>query len=159
MSLININPAPPSTISLQQLNSFNAPSNSRNPILAFVFNKMGYMEETGLGMAALKSLNEKYGLPLPEYKFLPPLLTLSFPKTLKSSKSSSNSERIKKLNDEELIGFEYIKLHGTIKRKDYEDKYGYDKKKAERHLNKMVDIGIIERKGSGPNTYYEIIAT
>ena len=34
-----------------------------------------------------------------------------------------------------------------------------DKKKAERHLNKFVKNRLVERKGSGPSTYYEIITT
>lgn len=57
--------APPSTITLEQLNTFKAPSYSRNSVISLVFNMMGYVEETGLRMASLKSLNEKYGLPLP----------------------------------------------------------------------------------------------
>jgi ATP-dependent DNA helicase RecG len=78
--------SPPSTITLEQLNTFKAPSYSRNPVISLVFNKMGYVEETGLGMASLKSLNEKYGLPLPEYIYEEPLLTLTFPKTMEAVK-------------------------------------------------------------------------
>jgi ATP-dependent DNA helicase RecG len=151
--------APPSTITLNQLNTFKAPSYSRNPILSMVFNKMGYVEETGLGMAALKSLNEKYGLPLPEYQYQEPLLSLTFPKTMEAVKAVSHFDGVEKLNEEELIGYEFVKLNGSLKRKAYEDKFGFDKKKAERHLNKMVELKLIERKGSGPSTYYEVIAT
>lgn len=151
--------SPPSTITLEQLNAFKAPSYSRNPVISLVFNKMGYVEETGLGMASLKSLNEKYGLPLPEYIYEEPLLTLTFPKTMEAVKNVSRFDGIEKLNDEELIGFEFVKLQGSLKRKLYEDKFGFDKKKAERHLNKMVELKLIERKGSGPGTYYEVIAT
>jgi len=110
-------------------------------------------------MAALKSLNEKYGLPLPEYEYSEPLLKLTFPKTMEAVKSVSHFDGIEKLNDEELIGYEFVKHQGSLKRKLYEDKFGFDKKKAERHLNKMVELKLIERKGSGPGTYYEIIAT
>jgi len=56
---------PVPSISLEQLNSFKAPSISRNPIITYVFNLMDYVEETGFGMRSLRLLNEKYGLPFP----------------------------------------------------------------------------------------------
>lgn len=156
---INSPGSPPSTITIEQLNTFKAPSFSTNPVISFVFNKMGYVEETGLGMAAFRTLNESYDLPLPEYTYEKPLLTLTFPKTMESVKKVSHFEGVGKLNEEELVGFEFVKLQGSLKRKVYEDKFGFDKKKAERHLNKMVELKLIERKGSGPGTYYEVIAT
>jgi Fic family protein len=65
----------------------------------------------------------------------------------------------KKLNEEELRGYEFVKLKGKVKRKDYEDEFKLDKKKAERHLNKFAKNRLVKRKGIGPSTYYEIIAT
>lgn len=61
--------APLPSISLEQLNAFSAPSISRNPIITYIFNLMGYVEETGFGMKTIKSLNNDFGLPLPEYAF------------------------------------------------------------------------------------------
>lgn len=151
--------APPSTITLDQLKTFSAPSYSRNPVISMVFNKMGYVEETGLGMAALKSLNEKFGLPLPEFDYKDPELTLTFPKTMEAVKRVSKHSGVANLNEEELIGYEFIKSKGEIKRSDYEEHFKFDKKKAERHLNKMVEENLIERKGAGRSTYYVIIAT
>ncbi|MDP2209234.1 MAG: ATP-binding protein [Bacteroidota bacterium] len=92
--------APLPSISLEQLNTFNAPSISRNPILTYVFNLMNYMEETGFGMRTFKEMTEKY-----------------------------------------------------------QDHFKYEKKKAERHMKKLVDLHLIKSKGSGLSTYYEIIAT
>ena len=79
--------------------------------------------------------------------------------TMRDFKNMGINKTVEKLNNEELIGYEFMKLKGSLKRKDYELKFGFDKKKAERHLNKMVGLKLVERKGSGPGTYYEIIAT
>ncbi|NQT57391.1 MAG: hypothetical protein HQ557_00270 [Bacteroidetes bacterium] len=57
------------------------------------------------------------------------------------------------------MGFEFVKLKGKLKRKEYEQHFSFDKKKAERHLNKMIGEALIERKGSGPAIYYQIIET
>lgn len=68
-------------------------------------------------------------------------------------------EWITKYNEEGIIGYEFIKSKGVIKRADYEEHFEFEKKKAERHLNKMVEANLIERKGAGRSTYYVIIAT
>jgi ATP-dependent DNA helicase RecG len=110
-------------------------------------------------MKALRSLNEKFNLPLPEYAMEDPFLTLTFPRNMESVKNVSSHKSLAKLSEEELVGYEFIKLKGKITRKEYEKHFNYDKKKAERHLTKMNDEDLIGRKGSGPSTYYEIIAT
>ncbi len=151
--------APMPSISLEQLNTFKAPSISRNPTITYVFSLMDYVEEKGFGMRSLKSLNEKYGLPLPEYTYNDPFLNLTFPRNMEALKKVSGHLGINKLNNEELKGYEFIKLKVTLSRKEFEQQFGFNQKKAERLLTKMVKEGIIMRKGSGPETYYEIIAT
>jgi len=152
--------APLPSISLEQLNTFKAPSISRNPILTYVFNLMGYMEETGFGMRTFRSMSEKYNLPLPEYTFKDPFLKLTFPRTMASAKKVSAIPTLSELNDEELAGFEYIKSKGKVTRKEYQAHFGFaSNKKAERHLKKLFKLKLVDRKGSGPSTYYEIIPT
>lgn len=148
------------SISLKQLNTYSAPSISRNPVITYVFNLMNYAEETGFGMKSIKSLNETYKLPLPEYSLEEPFLVLSFPRNFDAVRKVSHHANISKLNDEELQGYEYIKSKGTVTRKRYQEELGIESdKKAERHLKKMVDLNLIRRAGAGPSTYYEIIPT
>ncbi len=119
-----------------------------------------YVEETGFGMKSLKSLNSIYGLPLPEYLMEDPFLTLIFPRNMEVVRKVSHNANLSKLNDEELTGYEFIKLKEKVIRKEYQEHFGFDSdKKAERHLKKMVDLKLIIRKGSGPSTYYEINLT
>ena len=58
---------PISPITLDQMRSFTAPMKSRNPVLHFVFARMGMAEEQGYGLTSLKKHAEKLGLPLPTY--------------------------------------------------------------------------------------------
>lgn len=152
--------APLPSISLEQLNSFTAPSISRNPVIAYIFNLMKYVEETGFGMKSIRSLGETYKLPLPEYEYEEPFLTLTFPRTLEAVKRVSHLPGLAELNEEELGGYEYIKLKGTVTRKQYQDAFEIESdKKAERHLRKMTELALIRRIGSGRSVYYEIIPT
>jgi ATP-dependent DNA helicase RecG len=147
---------PMPSITLEQLNTFKAPSISRNPVITYVFSQMGYMEERGFGMQVMKSLHEVYGLPLPEYTFENPHLVLTFPRTMAAVKNVSHIPGLNLLKGEELKGYEIIKTKEVISRKDYEEHLGISEKTAERHLKKMVEAGLIRREGGGPNTRYII---
>ena len=56
---------PVSPNSISDLKNFTAVSYARNSDLAYVFNIMRLMEESGVGMDTFKSLRAKYDLPLP----------------------------------------------------------------------------------------------
>ncbi len=111
-------------------------------------------------MRSLKLLNETYGLPLPEYAMEDPFLMLTLPRNMEALKKVSHHTNLSELNDEELTGYEFIKLKETVTRKKYQENFGFKSdKKAERHLKKMVDLKLIVRKGSARSIYYEIIPT
>lgn len=150
-------PIPPITI--EALKNFTATSYSRNKKLTFIFHEMGYMEESALGMDTFRSLREKYGLPIPIIDYYGSNIVVAFPRTIDAIKKVSLRKSVANLNDEELLGFEFVELMGKLKRIEYEVHFSFDKKKAERHLKKMIEEGLIERKGSGPSTYYQIIET
>lgn len=143
---------PPSTITLEQLNTFKAPSYSRNPVLSLVFNKMGYVEETGLGMDALKSLNVKYNLPLPEYTYEEPLLALTFPKTMENVKKVTHNPNVAKLNDAQLKGYEWLKTVNEASTREYSSYFGIGYKTAQRHLAAMKELGLIRNNGEDANS-------
>lgn len=149
---INSPGSPPSTITIEQLNAFKAPSFSTNPVISFVFNKMGYVEETGLGMAAFKTLNESYGLPLPEYTYEKPFLTLTFPKTMEAVKRVSHHPNVSKLNDAKLKGFEWLKSVGEASTREYSAHFDIGYKTAQRHLAAMKELGLITDNGADANS-------
>jgi ATP-dependent DNA helicase RecG len=144
--------APVPAITLEQLNMFKAPSISRNPIITFVFNKMGYVEELGFGMDALKSLQPEYHLPLPEYSYEEPFLTLTFPRSMEAVKRVSSHPGIEGLNEEELKGYEFAKLKGELSKKEYAEEFNYDDRKALRHLTKMKRLKLVGDNGEKPNS-------
>lgn len=140
------------SISLEQLNSFRAPSISRNPIISYVFNKMGYAEETGFGMYALRSLNEKYDLPLPEFVFEAPNLILSFARDLESAKKISSHPGVAELTDDQLKGYDWLKTVGEASTREYSNHLDIGYKTAQRHLSKMRELNLIGDNGADPNS-------
>lgn len=158
---INSPGAPPASITLQQLNAFKAPSISRNPIITYVFNLMGYVEETGLGMSALRTLNEKYQLPSPEYTFAKPFLNLTFARTIEAVKKVSHHIGVAKLSLPQLIGYEWLKTIDAASTREYSNHFNIGYKTAQRHLAKMKEVGLIGDNGldsNSPNYKYLVIS-
>ena len=149
---------PPLPITIESMRNFTATSYSRNKKLTFIFSEMDYMEETALGMDTFKAMRSEHHLPLPIIEYDGGNVVVTFLRTAKAITGVAVSG-LKNLNEEELRGYEFVKLKGKVKRKEYEDELKFDKKKAERHLNKFVANRLLKRKGTGPSTYYEIIAT
>jgi ATP-dependent DNA helicase RecG len=151
---------PVKPLKLEQIKQFSAPSLSRNPKIMYIFDQMEFVEQRGLGFSTIKELPEKFGLPMPLVKYEEPYLVFTFPKSSKTTlRLESNTKGLSELNDEELKGLDWVKINNQVKRREYEKEFGFSKKKAERHLSHMVELSLIERKGSGPATYYKFIAT
>ena len=151
--------APVKPLKLEQIKQFSAPSLSRNPKIMYVFDQLELVEQRGLGFATIKELPEKFNIPLPLVEYKEPYMVFTFPRSGDSLKKISPLKALKNLNDEELKGYDFVRLNRTLTRKEYEEHFGFDKKKAERHFKVFVEQNLVERKGSGPGTYYEAIAT
>lgn len=144
--------APLPSISLEQLNTFRAPSISRNPIITYVFSLMDYVEEKGFGMKTLRSLYEEFGLPLPEYTFEEPFLSLSFPRNMEAIATVSKHGGIGELTVDELKGYEWIKSQVEVSAKDYTSQLAIAGRTASRHLKKMLDLQLIKTNDENPKS-------
>jgi len=149
---------PPLPITIEAMRNFTATSYSRNKKLTFIFNEMEYMEETALGMDTFRDMRKDHKLPLPIIDYDGGNVVVIFPRALEAIKET-NLKGLKNLNEEELKGYEFVKLKEKVSRREYEEEFKLDKKKAERHLNKFVKNRLVKRIGSGPSTYYKFIAT
>jgi ATP-dependent DNA helicase RecG len=138
---------PVSPITLEQVKAFEAPSLSRNPKITFVFNQMGLMEESELGMETFRTIQERHNLPLPEYDYQAPYLTLTFSRSIAAVKKVSNNKAIRELSTEEIRGYEWIKSMKEVSTKQYAERFGYTQRTATRHLSAMLKAGIITTNG------------
>ena len=147
-------PVPP--IKLEDLQGFTATSINRNKSLALVFNLMGYMEETGVGMETYRQMRDKYNLPLPVITYEEPNLVVTFPRTPDAVRSLDNTDILSQLNDEELAGYDFVKTHKEVTKKEYAGHFNYPEKKAQRHLSKLKKLLLLTSEGKGPSTTYKL---
>ena len=138
---------PVSPISLDDVKAFRAPSLSRNPKITYIFNRMGLMEESELGMETFRGMQEKYDLPLPSYNYKAPYLSLTFSRSIEAIKKVAGNEALGDLNKEELNGFEWVKSKREVSKKEYATHFGFDEKKAYRHLSKFRKLGLVGDNG------------
>jgi ATP-dependent DNA helicase RecG len=147
------NPLPP--ITLGQMQNFNAPMLSRNPKLHYVFRQMGLAEEAGLGLKTFKATAEKYQLPLPKFTFEDPYLVLTLFRSKESASRILSPDVLELLNKDERAGWEFLVSRISTTQKEYSQHMGFEHRKAQRHLKKFIDLGLISRRGAGPSTEYQ----
>jgi len=147
---------PVSPLTLNDLNRFNAPSLSRNPVLFSIFAELEMVERRGFGMETWSSLPLKYKLPIPEYTFQAPFLQIQFATSFESKKSLLDEDIRDKLTDEEFAGYEFVKSNEVITRRNYAKALNLNDKTAQRHLAKFRELGLIVSVGAGPSTYYRV---
>ena len=145
-------PLPP--ITLNQMQSFNAPMLSRNPSLHYVFRQMGLAEEAGLGLKTFKATAEKYKLPLPKYTFEDPYLVLTLFRSKESASQILSPDILESLNKDERAGWEYLVSRISTTQKEYAEHMDFEHRKAQRHLKKFIELGLISRSGAGRSTEY-----
>ena len=143
---------PPPPITIEAMRNFTATSYSRNKKLTFIFNEMDYMEETALGMDTFKSVRAKYKLPLPIIEYDGGNVVVTFLRTSKAVKETAN-KALGNLTEEEFAGYEFVKLKGEISKKEYAEHFGFNEKKAQRHLIKMKNLNLIRDNGQSIRSY------
>ena len=149
--------APVKPIKWDDFKNFKAPSLSRNPKIMSIFNQMGFGEERGIGMKEMKSLPQKYQLPLPDITMNDPYIEIVFPRTGNYLGELVGKEIFAGLNEEEKNGLQFLHDRRTISKKDYARHFTFDEKKAQRHLSKFTKLGLASVKGKGPAIKYHFI--
>ena len=144
-------PIPP--ITLEQMRTFSAPIKSRNPLLHYVFARMGMAEEMGYGLTNLKQLAERLGLPLPSYTMEGGSLVLTIYRTLDGATKNLGSI-LSTLTPEEQEGWKYLATRTRTTQSEYAQHFKVTSRTAQRHLSHFVKLAMIQRVGGGPATEY-----
>jgi len=148
---------PVEPITLEQMQSFNAPMLSRNPVLHYVFARMELAEERGLGLKSMKTRAEAAGLPLPRYAWEAPYLELTLFRTEDGAIRTLDQAVLRELTSEERKGWSFLTGRTTATQREYAQHMGVTARTAQRHLTHFVDLGMLRRRGQGPATKYEVV--
>lgn len=98
------------------------------------------------------TLRDKYKLPLPIITYDEPDLIVTFPRTAEEVRKLDSTEVLSQLNDEELAGLDFVKARGEVSRNEYEEHFGFERKKASNQLKKLRDLNLIVDNGENPKS-------
>lgn len=147
-------PIPP--ITLEQLQNFNAPMLSRNPMLHYIFARMELAEERGLGLQSIKTLASQLGLPVPKFTFEDPYVVLTVYRSKASVERTLAPEILASLSKTEREGWQWLSTKTTVTSSEYTSAMRVPNRTALHHLKRFTDLGLLQRIGSGPATKYKV---
>lgn len=129
-------------------------SRPRNPIIADICFKAGYIDSWGRGTLKIINSCKEAGLPEPTITALDGGILVSL------FKDKYNIEQLKSLglNERQITAVEYVKANGKITNKEYQSVNEISDATASRDLKALTELGVLkisESKGAG--TFYEFV--
>lgn len=147
---------PIAPITLEQMRSFTAPMKSRNPVLHYVFARMGMAEEQGYGLTSLKRLAEERGLPRPSYSMEGESLVLTIYRSKAAAVSTLPQDVVSNLSQAERLGWEWLSTREGTTSGEYAKAMDLAYRTAMHQLQKFQELGLLDKLGAGPKTSYRI---
>lgn len=139
----------PEGLSLESLKRQH-PSRPRNPIIADVCFKGGYIDAWGRGI--LKIMNACKDAELPE----PEIIEIDGGLQVNLFKNVYNKELLKEigLNEKQIKAVEYVKMNGQITNREYRKIVNVSDESARKDLNYLVQKNLFRIQGKGRNVRY-----
>lgn len=128
------------------------PSRPRNPLIADVCFKGGYIDAWGRGTLKIINSCKEAELPEPEMKEMDGgFLVIIF-------KNILNNEQLRKLglNERQIKAMLFLKENKKITNKDYQTINNVSERTALRDLDQLVSLDIIKKIGDKKGTYYQL---
>jgi len=156
--VVVMSPGPPvEPITMEQLESFDAPMLSRNPVLHFVFAKMKLAEERWLGLKTMRSRASGAGLPLPAYSFKNPYVVLTLYREAEAAIRGLGDVILKKLTQAERAGWMWLATQDSVTTAEYQKAMGVPNRTAKNHIKKLTDLKLLRKVGGGRATCYKVL--
>lgn len=140
----------PEGLSIEQLKRPHS-SIRRNPLIADLFFRAGYIEQFGSGIPRMTDALKKAGQPEPEFEEQGNGFVIQM---FMKKAAKPGQQEIKDLNDRQMAAFEYVKEHGSIDNSTYQKLNTISRQTATRDLSDLTDKGVLEQKGKGAGTHY-----
>lgn len=150
---------PVEPITLQQMQSLDAPMLSRNPALHYVFSQMKLAEERGLGLCSFRRQAAKAKLPLPRYRWQAPYLVLTIYRNAEAlAQELAGPTVLDELNAAAAAVWDVAAVRESISTRELIAETGFDERKAQRALKSLVEARLLRTVGNGRATRYTVAA-
>jgi ATP-dependent DNA helicase RecG len=142
-------------LSLAKIRSYNAPPFDRNPRIADTFNHMKLMEQRGWGFRKMRDILVSHGLSQPQFSYD----GIYFVVTFFASEYERGHVRIAadllaSLDKKQKSIIDLMRASERITSIECAEQLKIDRSTAIRNLNKLINLGIVKKRGRGPSIYY-----
>ena len=142
----------PGTLTLDDLRAAH-PSVPNNPLIAESLYLTRYIEKAGSGTERMIELCREAALPEPTFE----LRAGSFIITLWRDWLTDEVLAGLQLNDRQRLAIDFMKTHGKMTNRDYQELTGAISQTALRDLRHLVAVGLVEKIGAtGRSTHYQL---
>jgi ATP-dependent DNA helicase RecG len=114
------------------------------------------VEGRGFGMRTFGEAAEKHGIPVPRYEFDGLYLNLTIYRHAGAAVDALNTEVLHSLSEDERSSWEFLSTKTSVTRREYAEHMGFDSRKAQRHLKRLIELGLLKKKGASSATSYEV---
>ena len=148
---------PVEPVSLEQMQSFDAPMLSRNPLLHYIFSQMKLAEERGLGLKSLRLKAAEAKLPPPRFAWRAPYLILTIYRSAEAlARELAGPEAMSGLNTSAVESWRVAALRDSITTRELMASTGFDERKAQRAMKSLQEAGLLHALGNGRSTRYAV---
>jgi len=123
-----------------------------------------YLQDSGVtvhmfdrDLQSMKKRAQQAGLPLPKYTWEDPYLVLTLFRSPAGAVRGLSPDMLDRLNDDEKASWQFIVGRESVTSPVLVEQMGFDERKAQRVLKKLLDAGLLRRVGRGPATRYEVV--
>lgn len=131
---------------------FKGVSSSRNPNLANIFYRLGYVESFGTGIGRIMDSYLQYDKK-PIFDTTENTFSITLPNMNYLENTNNSNIVTPNISQEEMIIY-YIKKYNKINRNETEKLLNVSKTRAYEILNQMLGKNVIKKENTGKNTYY-----
>lgn len=152
----------PDGTKIQERDIDTIPSTRRNPVLADIFGRLGYMERQGSGLNKIceayeNAANYEVGME-PEFysdrvMFMVTLKNLNYKMLLSEAKSEAENINLSEL-EKKLC--ELLQKNSKITQSEIQKQLDHSRSKVQRTMKKLVNEGVIVNTGSHRSAYWKI---
>ena len=135
-------------------------SYQRNPLIADLFYRAGYIEAWGRGTLTIIEETVKSGLSKPTFQIRQGGLEVIFQRHALQLPNNTKAKPTLQISERQQKAIEYIQQHGSISNKVYQDINHVSKPTATRDLQKLVSLQVIKKTGtSGESIKYILVGS
>ncbi len=130
----------------------------RNPLIADIFYRAGYIEAWGRGTLTIIEETTKSGLPKPSFKIRQGGLEVVFQRNQIQLSADTVIEPDFQISDRQQKAVDYVRQNGSISNKIYQELIEVSKRTATNDLSELIENFIFEKRGtSGKSTKYFLV--